>query len=417
VSSGLGKGQRFVLASVCAVAVSTIYAIQPVLEVAAADLGLSRGASGWLVAAGQIGYFVGLIVLVPLGDMLDRRKLIIGHLLMAAVGMGVTVAAPNAIVATAGLALTGLFAVVVQTTVAYVAATSPPGERGRNIGAVTSGVVVGILGARVLAGALSDVLGWRWIYAVLGLLCVALAATVSVTISADVRPAELRYGQTLARTPWLVSTDRLLLSRGLMALFLFASFGTLWSGLALPLSAAPWNFGAAKIGLFGIAGLAGALGASRAGRWADRGRAQKISGSALILLAASWLLIAHTTPTLWLLIAGIIALDFAVQAVHVSSQHLLTTAHPERASGVIGAYMAFYSVGSALGAVTTSWAYARWGWSGSSILGAAYALAGLAVWAAHRHGMSDAKLQPQTRSTGNAGLACDGAPVSDRPRR
>lgn len=383
--SEITRGQRFVLASVCAVAVSTIYAIQPVLEVAGADLGLTRGALGWLVAAGQIGYLVGLIVLVPLGDLLDRRRLIVGHLLMSAVAVDVTAVAPNGITAAGGLAVAGLFAVVVQITVAYIAATSPPEQRGRNIGAVTSGVVLGILGARVLAGVLGDTLGWRSVYAVLGVLCAALALTARLILPPDTRSTGVHYAQVLARTKRLVLTDRLFLSRGMIAFFLFASFGTLWSGLTLPLSAGPWSFGPATIGLFGIVGLIGALGASRAGRWADRGCAQTVSKWSLALLAASWLLIARTTPSLWLLIAGILALDFAVQAVHVSNQHLLTTARPDETSSVIGAYMAFYSVGSAVGAVTTSWTYTTWGWPASCILGAAFALAALAVWMAYRH--------------------------------
>ncbi|MCU1641405.1 MAG: transporter [Nocardia sp.] len=378
--TGVTRPQRLVLASVSAVAVSTIYAIQPVLGAAGADLGLSTESLGWLVAAGQIGYFAGLILLVPLGDLLNRRRLIGGLLALTAMGAAITAVAPNGSVAVVGLAVAGAFAVVVQVAVAYVAAMSPAGERGRNIGAVTSGVVMGILGVRVIAGVLGDTVGWRAVYVLLAVLCVALALIAQVGLHPDVRRSGDRYGQILRSMALLVTTDRLFLSRGLIAFFVFASFGTLWSGLALPLGAAPWSFGSTVIGLFGLAGLAGTLGAGRAGRWADAGRAQAISGWALLILAASWLLIAWTGPTLALLIVGVIVLDFAVQAVHVSSQHLLTTAHPDRASSVIGAYMAFYSLGSALGAVTTAWAYSSWGWWASCLFGGFYALSGLVVW-------------------------------------
>lgn len=379
--TGVTGAQRFVLALVCAAAVSTIYAIQPVLETAGTGLELAHGAFGTLVAAGQIGYFGGLILLVPLGDVLNRRRLIAGQLILTAAGAAVVAAAPNGIVAVAGLVIAGLFAVVVQVTVAYVAAVSAPSERGRNIGAVTSGVVIGILGVRILAGALGDTVGWRAVYAVLAALCVALACLVHLTLDSDRTTPGARYPQVLASMGRLVRTDRLFLSRGLIALFLFASFGTLWSGLALPLGAAPWQLGTTQIGLFGLAGLAGALGAARAGRWADSGHAQAITGGALALLAASWLLIARIETTLWLLVLGIALLDFAVQAVHVSSQHLLTAAHPRRASSVIGAYMAFYSLGSALGAITATWAYSARGWSAACWFGAAYALSALALWA------------------------------------
>lgn len=381
IGAPITRSRRFVLALVCAVAVSAIYAIQPVLRTAGTGLGVASGSLGWLVAAGQIGYLAGLVVLVPLGDVVNRRRLIIVHLILTAVGAAVVAAAPNGAVALAGLALAGVFAVVVQVTVAYVAAVSPPGERGRNIGAVTSGVVIGILGVRVLAGLLGDTVGWRAVYALLAVLCVVLALTVRATIPPDLRNPEARYTQVLASMGRLVRSDRLFLSRGLIALLLFASFGTLWSGLALPLGASPWHLGTTQIGLFGLAGLAGALGAARAGRWADSGRAQAITGSTLALLIASWPLIARIGTTLWPLIIGIVLLDFAVQATHVSSQHLLTAAHPDRASSVIGAYMAFYSLGSALGAITTTWAYSAWGWTGSCWTGAAYSIAALILWA------------------------------------
>ncbi|MCR6484698.1 MFS transporter [Amycolatopsis sp. OK19-0408] len=360
--------QRVVLALICAVAVSAVYGIQPVLELAGRDLGLGGGSLGWLVAAGQLGYLAGLLLLVPLGDRVDRRRLITLHLLLTAAGAALVAVAPGGGLAIAGLALVGLFAVVVQITVAYAADVAPPGERGRTIGVVTSGVVAGILGVRVVAGALGEFASWRVVYLVIAGLCVVLAFTAHRTLAADVRRPRTR------RRP-----DRLLLRRGLVAFFLFASFGTLWSGLALPLGDAPWHLGTTEIGWFGLAGLAGALGASRAGRWADRGLAVPVTRWSLALLTASWLLIGQATSSLWLLIAGIVVLDFAVQTVHVSSQHLLTTAHPDRSSSVIGTYMAFYSLGSALGAVTTTWAYSAAGWPAVCLLGAGYAALGLVV--------------------------------------
>ncbi|MFB8280501.1 MFS transporter [Nocardia colli] len=402
------RSQRFVLALVCAVAVSTIYAIQPVLEAAGGGLGLARGSLGWLVAAGQVGYFAGLVLLVPLGDVLNRRRLITGHLMLTAVGAVIVAVAPNGAIAVIGLAIAGLFAVVVQVTVAYVAAVSAPNERGRNIGAVTSGVVIGILGVRVLAGVLGDTVGWRAVYALLAVLCVVLALLVRTTLDTDPRTSGAKYVQVLASMGRLVRTDRLFLSRGLITFFLFASFGTLWSGLALPLGTDPWNFGTTQIGLFGVVGLAGAFGAARAGRWADSGRAQAITGTALVILTGSWLLIARTEPTLWLLIIGIIVLDFAVQAVHVSSQHLLTAAHPDHASSVIGAYMAFYSLGSALGAIATTWAYSNWGWPAACWIGAGYALSALVLWGlgqVTRRGVASSPApQPECRDVATAAV-------------
>jgi predicted MFS family arabinose efflux permease len=380
---GLTIGRRTLFAAVCAVAVASIYAAQPVLAQIGSDLGIPDAHLGWIVAAGQLGYLGGLAVLVPLGDMMDRRKLIAGHLLLTAVGAALTATATRAWVLFAGLAIAGLFAVVVQTTVAYVAALSTPEERGHNLGVVTSGVVIGILGARVAAGALAAAWGWRSAYVALAVLMVTLACLVLRTLPPDTRAGHAAYRQVLTSLGGFFR-ERLFISRGLIGFFLFASFGTLWSGLALPLAAAPWHLSTAQIGLFGLAGLAGALGAARAGRWADAGFASAVTGGALALLAVSWLAIGQVSWSLWLLVIGVIVLDFAVQAVHVSNQHLLAMTHPHRTSSVIGGYMTFYSLGSALGATATTTVFADAGWTGSSILGTVFAACALGVWAAGR---------------------------------
>ncbi|QKW10557.1 MFS transporter [Streptomyces sp. NA04227] len=391
--------RRLLLAVVCGVAVASIYAAQPVLGPMGCDLGVPAELTGWIVATGQFGYLAGLVLLVPLGDVVDRRRLIAVHLVVTAGGMILTASAPAAWVAFAGLATAGVFAVVVQTTVAYAASVSPPAERGRNIGVVTSGVVVGILGARAVTGALAQVWGWRSVYAVLAVLSLALAALVLAVLPSEERanpPAG--YRQVVVSLGGLFG-QRIFLTRGLIAFFLFASFGTLWSGLSLPLADPPWQLGESEIGLFGIAGLAGALGAARAGRWADAGRAAPVTGLALTLLLLSWAAIAQLPWSLWLPLAGIVVLDFAVQAVHVNNQHLLTAAHPDRVSSVIGGYMVFYSLGSALGAAATTAVFTAHGWAGSSLLGAAFAACALAVWATDRRQSRDSA-NPRSGTTG-----------------
>ncbi|OQO92179.1 MFS transporter [Saccharomonospora piscinae] len=371
------------LATVCSAAVATIYVAQPVLAQIGRDLGVPESDLGWIVAAGQIGYLVGLAVLVPLGDMLDRRKLVGGQLLLAAVGMLVAAVSPTLWLLLVGLATTGLFAVVVQTTVAMSADLSTPTERGRTLGIVTSGVIIGILGARVLAGGLADLWGWRSVYVALMLFLVALSIAVLKQLPADHRSSRRTYGDVLTSLGHLFR-EPLFISRGLIAFFLFASFGTLWSGLALPLAAEPWQLSTTQIGLFGIAGLAGALGAARAGRWADTGRANPVTGTALALLALSWIASGQAAWSLWLVVIGVIVLDFAIQAAHVSNQSLLTAAYSDKTSSAIGGYMIFYSLGSALGATATTKIYSTSGWTGCVVLGASFALCGLLTWALSR---------------------------------
>jgi predicted MFS family arabinose efflux permease len=376
----VGRGTRLLLAVVCGVAVAGVYAGQPLLGPMGHDLGVPRESVGWFVAVGQLGYLAGLVLLVPLGDVLDRRRLIAAHLGLVAFGLAVTAAAPAGWVAFGGLAVAGVFAVVVQTTVAYAASISPPGERGRNLGVVTSGVVVGILGARIVTGGMADLWGWRSSYLALAVLAAVLCVLALAALPPDVRTGTERYGQVIRSLGGLFAQPTFV-GRGLIAFFLFASFGTLWSGMALPLAGEPWHLSEAQIGLFGIAGLAGALGAARSGRWGDAGHSGRVTGIGLALLLGAWLAIGSLGWSLLLLLLGVVVLDFAVQAVHVSNQHVLTTAHPDRTSSTIGGYMVFYSLGSASGAIATTALFDAAGWTGPAVLGAALALCALVTWA------------------------------------
>ncbi|HLT59700.1 MAG TPA: MFS transporter [Microlunatus sp.] len=394
----LTRGRRLLLATSCAAAVATVYSAQPVLAEIGDDLGVDEASLGWVVTTAQIGYLSGLALAVPLGDVLDRRRLAVAQLFLAAAGMTVAAVAPALPVLLVGLALSGVFAVVVQVLVAFAADLAGPEERGRTLGVVTAGVIAGILGARVLAGGAAAAWGWRSGYAGLAVLLSALALLVARLLPPDPPRRRVTYRQALGSFGRL-RRDPLFRSRGLIAFFAFASFGTLWSGLALPLAADPWRFGPAEIGLFGLAGLAGTLGAARSGRWADSGRANLVTGGALALLAASWACTGWAPVALWPVVIGTVLLDLAVQAVQVSNQALLTAAHPDRTSSAIGGYMIFYSLGSAFGATATTTLYARFGWTGSSLLGTGLALAGLLVWAVTRRLAGDHDTGSSTRPT------------------
>jgi predicted MFS family arabinose efflux permease len=382
---GLGRTRRLLLAVLCGVAVANIYYAQPLLERVGADMSISTGQVGWVVAVGQAGYLIGLVALVPLGDWLNRRWLIPAHLLLIAVGATVVAISTTPVALYVGVALAGVFSVVVQIAVAYTAALSPPGERGRNLGIVTSGVVVGIIMARTAAGFVGGLAGWRAVYACAAAVAVVMAVLSWMALPDDrPRPAPPSYGRALASVLVLGAADRVFRTRALIAFFLFASFGVLWSGLALPLSDGPWQLSPEQIGLFGFAGLAGTLGAARAGRWVDRGRAGAVTVVSLVVLIASWWFIGRVEHALWLVALGAVLLDFAVQAVHVTNQNLIVARDPGSSSRIIGAYMVCYSLGSALGAVTTSTLYARAGWQAASISGACYAGAALTIWLVDR---------------------------------
>ncbi|TQF74335.1 MFS transporter [Rhodococcus spelaei] len=365
----------------CAVSVANIYYAQPLLGRIGSDLSLPTASLGLIVTVAQVGYLLGLILLVPLGDLMNRRWLIAG--LGIAAGFG-TLTVSNSTTAAQlliGMALAGLFSVVVQIVVAYAAAISAPAERGRNLGVVTGGVVVGIIGARTVSGLVADLAGWRAVYAGSAVLSLVLAALAAAMLPRDDGPrAGGRYSAAAASVVTLTATDRVFRAKSTIALLLFASFGTLWSAMALPLSAEPWRLSPAQIGLFGIAGLAGALGAARAGAWADKGLGERVTAIALVLLVVSWAFSGQAAYSLAALVVGVVVLDFAVQAVHVSNQNRLVSEDPASSSRIVGSYMVFYSIGSGLGAFTAGAVYARWGWNVVAVLGSGYAAAALAVW-------------------------------------
>ncbi|WP_336749197.1 MFS transporter [Pantoea vagans] len=362
-----------------ALAVANVYSAQPLLESIAASLNVFPGTIGAVVTATQIGYAIGLIVLVPLGDCVNRKKLVVIQLLLSVLALTAAAFAPDLTTLLSAMLLVGLMAVVAQLMVAWAAMLASPEQRGRVVGSVTSGIVIGILLARFVSGMIADLAGWRTVF----LTAACLLLLISLVL-VKVLPASTGQTQRTAYLLLLLSVLRLfrtepqLRKRGILALLIFTAFSMLWSSMVLPLTTLSLSH--TQTGMFGLAGLAGALAASRAGAWADRGRGQRATGLALVLLTLSWLPIAALQSSILLLAFGVILLDFAVQTVHVINQSLLVTARPEAASRLVGAYMCFYSLGSALGAIAATRLYVHWGWQAVCYAGAAVSASAFLYW-------------------------------------
>lgn len=376
------RGVVILFAVACGAAVANVYFSQPLLVTMGQDLDMSPGLVGSVVTLTQVGYGLGLFFLVPLGDMVNRRRLVVTQLLCLVLVLVAVATARTAVLLLVGMAAVGLFAVVTQTLVAFAASLAPAAERGRVVGLVTSGVVVGILLARTASGLLADLAGWRSVYLASASLTALLALVLHRVLPrhADARPTPLRYGQLLRSTVELFACERLLRLRALFGLLIFASFSTLWSSVALPLSEAPYFLSHSAIGALGVIGVAGALAAGVAGRLNDRGLSRRTTGIALALLVISWVPLAFTRSSLWALLVGVILLDLAVQAVHVTNQTLIHALRPDAGSRVIGGYMIFYSIGSATGAIAATSLYAAAGWGAVCALGAAFSSLGLMLW-------------------------------------
>ncbi|MEV4954358.1 MFS transporter [Paenarthrobacter nitroguajacolicus] len=380
-TQGLSRGLLLLLAVVAGFMVSNIYYGQPLLERIGFDLSIPAASIGWVVASSQAGYLVGLVLLVPLGDLVDRRILITVQVAASAVGAcGVTLASSQAALLLA-FGILGLASSVVQAIVAYTAASSTPDQRGGDIGTVTAGVVSGLILARTVAGGMTDLWGWRSVYVFAAVAAVVLSLAVLRAMPREqTSRGEVRYWQAVSSVVVLTRRNPVFRTRALITMLLFASFGVLWSGMSLLLSGPAWNLPPGVVGLFGLAGLVGILAASKAGAAADRGWGQRVTGISLVALLGSWLALSLGSWSLLWFIAGIVVLDAAVQAVHVTSQTMIVAGAEESASSIIGSYMVFYSVGSAVGAAAVAPVFDAWGWTGASVLGAVFALGALVIW-------------------------------------
>lgn len=379
--SGIRAPVVLLFAVACGLAVGNVYYAQPLLDAMGQAFGMPAASIGGVVSLTQVGYGLGLLLLVPLGDLLNRRRLIVGQTLLSVVALLVVALAPSSTWLLLGMACCGLLAVVTQVLVAYAANLAAPHERGRVVGMVTSGVVIGILLARTVSGSMADLAGWRSVYLLSAGLTLLMALLLwRVLPKTEQKPAASHYGQLIRSVFSLFREEKVLRDRALLAMLIFAAGTVLWTPLVLPLSAPPLSLSHTEIGLFGLAGAAGALGAARAGAWADRGWAQWTSGLALALMLASWLPIALTQSSLWALLVGVITFDLGLQAMHVTSQSLIYSVRPEAQSRLAAGYMVFYSIGSACGSIASTTVYAWAGWTGVCLLGAAINGLALLYW-------------------------------------
>ncbi|HEX4360159.1 MAG TPA: MFS transporter [Pseudonocardia sp.] len=381
---GISTALAGLLAFASGVAVANIYYAQPLLDRIGHDLGVGPAGLGLVTTVTQAGYLLGLILIVPLGDLINRRALIVVGCVVAAVALVAVAVSPRPVLFLIASGIVGLASVVQQVIIAYAAVLSGPRTRGRVLGIVTSGVVIGILLARTVSGLLADLLGWRSVYLLSAALMLALALVLSRRLPPELTRNPVSYYRLITSVVRLTARERVFRVRSLITMFMFAGFGALWGSIALPLTAAPWHLSTSEIGLFGLVGAAGAFGAARAGTLADRGLAQWVTGVTLVLFALSWVPIAWLPRSLIPLVVGIIVIDLAGQAIHVTNQQLIVAIDPEASSRLIGSNMVYFAIGTGGGAIAATTAYSLWGWTAVCVLGAGFSVTALLIWGIDR---------------------------------
>jgi predicted MFS family arabinose efflux permease len=379
-AGALSRRLVLLLAVACGAAVANLYYAQPLLGGIAATLGVSASTTALLVTASQIGYAAGLVLIVPLGDLLNRRRLVPGMLLLTTVGLAGAALAPSLAGLAIALAVVGTTSVVAQVLVPFASSLAAEDERGRVVGMVMSGLLIGILLARTFSGLVAQLGGWRLVYGLAAAGTLVLAVALARALP-DVPPVDgPPYGRLLRSVGTLIAGEPVLRRRMVYGALGMAGFTVVWTSLALLLTRPPFSYGEAVIGLFGLAGLAGAIAAQAAGRAADTGRGRRATGFFLMAILLGWGLLALGRTSAAGLIAGLVVLDLGVQGQHIINQSTIYALRPDARSRLTTAYMSGNFLAGALASAATVWAWQRGGWLAVCGLGATLALIGVVAW-------------------------------------
>lgn len=370
VSAPLSRALIFLMALATGLAVASNYYVHPLIVVTARTFQLNVADSGFLITLTQLAYALGLVFLVPLGDVLNNKKLIVRLFVVVGIAALLVAVAPNLPLFLIGLFLVGLCCTVAQILLPLAASMAPPDRRGQVIGVMTSGLLLGILLSRTFSGLLAQWFGWRMVYVTGALLLLVMAWALQSRLPATQKFARsLGYIATL-RSVWsLLWQTPLLRQRAILGALDFSLFSVLWTSLTLLLSQAPYHYDLAQIGLFGLLGALGVLGANLGGRMADRGRTRLMTLLCCGCFLGSWLLLYLGAMYLWALILGIILLDFAIQTLHITNQSLIYRSDPALKGRITSGYMSMYFIGGVLGSLASAVAYQHWAWLGVVMLG------------------------------------------------
>jgi predicted MFS family arabinose efflux permease len=379
------------MAVTCAVTVANLYYAQPLLQSIGSSLHVSEGSASLLVTLGQLGYAAGLLFIVPAGDIMRRRPLLTGLLTFCAITLAGAAFAPNLPLLDLAVMLCCVASVVVQMLVPYAATLASDNQRSRVIGTLMGGLLIGILLSRTFAGVVAGFAGWRAVYGVAAVFMALTAIMLRRTLPDHGRQLTITYREQLRGVLDVARAEPALRWRSLMAACSFGSFGVFWTTATFLLSSPQYGFSQLDIGLFALVGAAGATTSMMGGRVLDKrpGLRWPVSGASLALLAASYIPIglggAHLGwVSLFLLVIGVLLMDASVQGVHVINQSVIYDLLPEARSRLTTVYITTMFAGGALGSAVGAQAYAHWGWTGASLVAAAFPVLGLVFWLASR---------------------------------
>ena len=375
----LSPALTLLLATATGLAVASIYYVQPLLGVLSQDFGVGSATIGLLPTLTQLGYGAAILLLSPLGDRYDRRRIIVVKAASLVLALAMAAVAPGfAALCIASIAI-GLTATLAQDLVPAAATLAPEAERGRRVGQVMTGLLLGILLSRVAAGSLAAVAGWRAVYASAAVAVALLIPLLARSLPRFVPASQAPYGQLLVSMGRLWAQHAPLRRAALAQGLLSVAFSAFWSTLALVLAGPDFTQGSAVAGAFGLAGAAGALAAPLAGGMADRRGPQAVIRAAALLVFVSFAVQALAPASLALLVVVAVVFDLGVQAALVSHQSVVYSLDPASRSRLNAVLVSSMFIGMASGAALGSALLAAWGWRAVPALGAVAALGAMAI--------------------------------------
>ena len=357
------------------VIVANLYYLQPLLHQVTKDFRISESKATLLLVLIQAGYAAGLAFVVPLGDLIPRRRLAVLIFLLASVVVFAGAAVHSFVLFATITFFIGLASCGGQVILPLGADMANPAQRGRVIGRLMTGLLMGLLLSRSVSGIIAQAAGWRTVYVAAGVALALMAVVLFRVLPNEPPRAHVPYRKLLSGTLGMFVTLPMLRRRSLYGVLIFASFSTLWTTLAFHLSAAPFHYDNLVIGLFGLFGAAGVLAANVAGRNADKQRSHltTIAGGVLILLSFAVLYFGRNVVVL--LALGIIMLDAGMQGLQITNQSIVYSLAPNARSRINSAYMVCAFIGAALGSLAAGQCYAHAGWRGDCLLGGGLGLA------------------------------------------
>ncbi|WP_321898730.1 MULTISPECIES: MFS transporter [Paraburkholderia] len=373
------RGKIVMMAIIAGAVITNIYCTQPILPLIAAGLRVNITAVDFVAGAALLGFSTGLALLLPLGDRFDRRKLVLTQIALALVFAATSAVAPGIWALIAASFALGIVSCVPQQLVPFAAVMSLPSERGRNVGTVVSGIMVGILVGRTIAGVIGAAWGWRAVYGAEAAFMVPVFIAAAALLPKGVPSTNLSYGRLLASLWPLVRDNRPIRESMIIQALLWACFNAFWVNLAALLKSGPWHLGSAWAGGFGIIGAAGAFAASLGGNATDRVGFRKVIGASIGIATLAYVLLSGAATSLTLLIVGVIVLDIGVQSGLVSNQTRAFSVDPKAQGRINSLYMTATFFGGAVGATVSGWLMSRFGWSGIVAFGVALGIVASAI--------------------------------------